>query len=87
MAAAQVVRRWEYGLLSDTSSVVYVQVPADIKGGRFRFWDPRVFDWSIIHRAKVPPPTRELDTQVGPAALHACAALVPCSFLCVFLCG
>ena len=60
---AQVVRRWEYGLLSDTSSVIYVQVPADIQGGRFRFWDPRQHDWSIIHRTRVPPATREIDTE------------------------
>ncbi|KAK9821737.1 hypothetical protein WJX81_000585 [Elliptochloris bilobata] len=59
----KVVRRWEYGLLSDTSSVTYVQVPPDIKGGAFRFWDPREHDWSIIHRARVPPPTREIATE------------------------
>ena len=62
----QVVRRWEYGLLSDTSSVTYVQVPADTRGGRFRFWDPREHDWSIIHRAQVPPPTREIATEARP---------------------
>jgi len=62
----QVVRRWEYGLLSDASSVTYVQVPADIRGGHFRFWDPREHDWSIIHRAQVPPPTREIATEARP---------------------
>lgn len=72
---AQVVRRWEYGLLSDTSSVTYVQVPPDIKGGRFRFWDPREHDWSIIHRAQVPPPTREIATEARPSR-PAVAALL-----------
>ncbi len=74
----QVVRRWEYGLLSDTSSVTYVQVPADTRGGRFRFWDPREHDWSIIHRAQVPPPTREIATEARPRPPRG-ALPAPCS--------
>ena len=32
----QVLRRWDYGVMSDVTSVLYLQAPADMKGGNFR---------------------------------------------------
>jgi len=37
-----VLRRWEYGVMSDVTSVLYLQAPADMRGGNFRVWDPNV---------------------------------------------
>ncbi|KAK9839845.1 hypothetical protein WJX81_005462 [Elliptochloris bilobata] len=58
-----VIRQWEYGMLSDTSNVIYLQVPSDLVGGEFRIWDPAVHNSSIFNAPSVPEPTRRLQVK------------------------
>ena len=47
-----------------------MQVPADMRGGEFRIWDPRVHDAHILRSPRPPPPTEEFRLKVG--SLLAC---------------
>ena len=66
----QVLRRWEYGVMSDVTSVLYLQAPADMKGGNFRVWDPNVHDWGLRNATVQPAPTERVIIKVcrAPAA-------------------
>jgi len=53
-----VLRRWEYGVMSDVTSVLYLQAPADMRGGNFRVWDPNVYDWTLRNATVPSAPTQ-----------------------------
>ncbi|KAK9832790.1 hypothetical protein WJX81_000978 [Elliptochloris bilobata] len=61
VAGLTVLRRWEYGVMSDVTSVLYLQAPADMRGGNFRVWDPNVHDWSLRNATLQPAPTQQVD--------------------------
>ena len=63
-ACAQVLRRWDYGVMSDVTSVLYLQAPADMKGGNFRVWDPNVYDWGLRNATVQPAPTQNIVIKV-----------------------
>ncbi len=44
--------------MSDVTSVLYLQAPADMRGGNFRVWDPNVYDWTLRNMTVPPAPTQ-----------------------------
>ena len=74
-ACEQVLRRWDYGVMSDVTSVLYLQAPADMKGGNFRVWDPNVYDWSLRNATVQPAPTQNIVIKARCIGLDPCPAL------------
>lgn len=73
-ACEQVLRRWDYGVMSDVTSVLYLQAPADMKGGNFRVWDPNVYDWSLRNATVQPAPTQSIVIKARLSNLRPCPA-------------
>ena len=71
----QVLRRWDYGVMSDVTSVLYLQAAADMKGGNFRVWDPNVYDWSLRNATVQPAPTQNIVIKARCIGLGPCPAL------------
>ena len=74
-ACEQVLRRWDYGVMSDVTSVLYLQAAADMKGGNFRVWDPNVYDWSLRNATVQPAPTQNIVIKARCTGSGPCPAL------------
>ena len=67
--------------MSDVTSVLYLQAPADMKGGNFRVWDANVYDWSLRNATVQPAPTQKVLIKARMVELGARLALLCCSCL------
>ena len=52
------------GFLSDTSNVLYMQLPEDMTRGTLRVWDPHVYTPKILGIKSPPLPTHNLTLKV-----------------------